>query len=312
MSSKKIQIVIKNNNETPQIVIRDGDIPCEVKPKVKINILTKKSSSFILKNKNSDDEKFNHNDSDDDDKFNQDDNSSIDDNDIEYPNIPSDIDVYEVATKFTPSGWETEFKAKDKELKIISKNLIKASEDVEYTPSNQNIFRAFYLTPKSRVRVVIIGQDPYPAAGVANGLAFSVEEGNPIPASLRNIYKEIANCIPNYEIPDSGNLDHWAKQGVFLINTCLTCPIGDAAGHSKFNIWMSFIVPILEAIGKANRDCYYLLWGKTAQQCMSYIKGRKDRILIASHPSPLSASRGFFGCGHFKIVNSMLNPPIKW
>jgi uracil-DNA glycosylase len=126
------------------------------------------------------------------------------------------------------------------------------------------------------------------------------------------MYKEIAASCKGYKIPDDGCLDHWAKQGVFLINTCLTCPVGNAGGHSKFNIWIPFISSVLKLIGETNKECFYMLWGKTAQECKSYISGKADRILCTSHPSPLSASRGFMGCGHFAAVNKKLIPPIKW
>jgi uracil-DNA glycosylase len=228
--------------------------------------------------------------------------------------IPDDITIYEVASKYPPVGWKEHFKTKDSELKRVSNLIDKSRRDTgdEITPPNNCIFRAFQLTPLSTVRVVIIGQDPYPAAGVATGLAFSTHPFSPVPASLKNIYKEIAASCKGFEIPDHGCLDGWAKQGVFLINTCLTCPVGKAGGHSKYNIWIPFISSVLKLIGETNKDCFYMLWGKPAQECKQYIKGKEDRILCTSHPSPLSASRGFLGCGHFALVNKKLVPPIKW
>lgn len=228
--------------------------------------------------------------------------------------IPDDITIYEVAKQYPPTGWKEHFRTKDNELKRVSNLIEKSRKDTgdEITPPNNCIFRAFQLTPLSMVRVVIIGQDPYPAAGVATGLAFSTHPFSPVPASLKNIYKEIASSCKGFVTPDSGCLDHWAKQGVFLINTCLTCPVGKAGGHSKYNIWIPFISSVLKLIGETNKDCFYMLWGKPAQECKQYIKAKEDRILSTSHPSPLSASRGFLGCGHFALINKKLVPPIKW
>ena len=231
----------------------------------------------------------------------------------EIMDIPEDISIYEVATNYYPAAWKEHFLSKSKELKVVSDLIAKreALGDI-ITPCKSNIFKAFHLTRPDRIRVVIIGQDPYPGAGVATGLAFSTHPGNSVPASLKNIFKEIKNSYPDYKIPSSGCLDHWAKQGVFLINTCLTCPVGNAGGHSKFNIWIPFIAATLKLVGKLNPDCYYLLWGKTAQECKRYITGKESNILFSSHPSPLSVFRGFDGCGHFKTVNKGLKVPIKW
>jgi uracil-DNA glycosylase len=231
---------------------------------------------------------------------------------VEYPEIPEDISVYEVAKKYTPVGWVDEFETRDKELKNVSDLLEMKCLNETYSPGNLNIFRAFHLTPLSSVRVVILGQDPYPTQGVADGLAFSTSPGEGVPGSLRNIYKEINKSYPKWEIPSSGNLEHWARQGVLLLNTCLTCPLGNSSGHSKYNIWIPFVSYILKRIGKVNKDCFYLLWGKKAQECSQYITGRPERILESSHPSPNSVFRGFSGCGHFRAVNTLLNPPIKW
>lgn len=231
----------------------------------------------------------------------------------EMIDIPEDISIYEVATQYYPEAWKEHFLSKSKELKVVSDLIIKREVlgDI-ITPCKSNIFRSFHLTKPNKIKVVIIGQDPYPAPGVATGLAFSTHPGNTVPASLKNMFKEIKNSYPDYKIPTSGCLDHWAEQGVFLINTCLTCPVGNAGGHSKFNIWIPFIAATLKLVGKLNPDCYYLLWGKTAQECKRYITGKESNILFSSHPSPLSVYRGFDGCGHFKTVNKGLKVPIKW
>ena len=226
-------------------------------------------------------------------------------NDRVYPTIPENYDIFDIATKCIPEGWEDEFNSKKAELKVVSNLILKSSDDEEIAPSNKNIFRAFYLTRKQDVRVIIVGQDPYPTPGDANGLAFSVNDGQRIPPSLRNIFKEICNCYPEecdtpFIMPDSGNLEKWAsREGVFLINSCLTVPLGNAGGHTKpANIWLPFISHILESVTKANKNIFVLLWGKNAQAMLPYIKSKKDRILQAAHPSPLSATKGFFGCNH--------------
>jgi uracil-DNA glycosylase len=228
----------------------------------------------------------------------------------EEKEIPEDISIYEVAINYAPPTWKEHFESKKKEIKVVSDLLAKRALSGEvHTPCNSNIFRAFHLTKPNNIKVVIVGQDPYPGAGIADGLSFSSQN---IPASLKNIFKEINNSYPNTPPPTDGRLDRWAKQGVFLINTCLTCPVGNAGGHSKFNIWIPFIAATLKLVGKLNPDCYYLLWGKTAQECKQYISGKADKILMSSHPSPLSATRGFLGCGHFEMVNKGLTVPIKW
>lgn len=238
--------------------------------------------------------------------------TEVDETVYTMPEIPEDISIYETAMNYIPVGWEKQFEEREKEFKVVS-DLLKAREKMEtYTPSNSIIFRPFHLLPLKNVRVVIIGQDPYPTPGQADGLAFSSNDGFGIPAPLRNIYKEIGNSIKNYEIPQNANLEHWAKQGVLLINMCLTTPLGKTGVHSKFGIWTPFISSILKAVSKSNKDCYYLLWGKQVAGCSAYIKCRPERLLMTSHPSPLSANRGFFGCNHFKIVNENLSPKIKW
>ena len=225
------------------------------------------------------------------------------------PEILDGVDIYTMAKDYTPVGWSEVFIEKLPEIKYVS-NLLKTRNE-EITPDISDIFNAFYLTPLAEVRVVILGMDPYPTPGVATGLAFSCNTG--VPPSLRNIYKEIANCYPeNYVIPSTGNLEHWASQGVFLLNACLTCKVGQSNSHAKFSIWTPFVSHVLKAIGSLNKNCFYLLWGKQAQTYKQYIRAANGRILEAAHPSPLSANRGFFGCSHFKLVNDELKPPIVW
>jgi uracil-DNA glycosylase len=192
--------------------------------------------------------------------------------------------------------------------------------DVCFLPDKNDLFRAFELTPLESVRVVIIGQDPYPkilsnGRPRAKGLSFSVDERDIIPSSLKNIFKEIATDYPNWIRPSHGNLTKWAEQGVLMLNVCLTCPPGEPGKHSKYMLWMPFILKILADIDKVRPNCIYVMWGKQSQKIESYL-GKKSVKLTAAHPSGLSASRGFYGCGHFKEINDYLlkigEKEIEW
>ena len=170
-------------------------------------------------------------------------------------------------------------------------------------PSLQNIFKAFELCTYHETKVVIFGQDPYFQEGLANGLAFSVNKDNPIPASLKNIYKEIKNDIGVLHNKD-GSLEAWALQGVLLLNSCLTVEVSKPGSHLEIG-WDNFIKEIIFLLNKKN-NLVFLLWGKNAQKYIKYIDSKSHLILTAAHPSPLSAYRGFFGCGHFSQCNDYL------
>ena len=172
-------------------------------------------------------------------------------------------------------------------------------------PEKNNIFNALKLTPPDKVKVVILGQDPYINPGEACGLAFSVGQGIKIPPSLKNIYKELHNDI-EINIPKSGNLISWAVQGVLLLNTVLTVESGKSNSHSKKG-WEKFTDYIIKHLGEKEDYMVFILWGKNAQSKEELIiNSNKHLILKAPHPSPLSASTGFFGCGHFSQVNKFL------
>lgn len=171
-------------------------------------------------------------------------------------------------------------------------------------PPKKEIYNAFTLTPFEEVKVVILGQDPYHEKGQAMGLSFSVPDEVPIPRSLQNIYKEI-KAEYGYDIPKTGNLTGWAKQGVLLLNSVLTVREGEAASHQKKG-WETFTDEILKAIDQKDSPVVYMLWGNFARSKKFLIKGENHLILEAAHPSPLSASRGFFGCNHFKLCNKFL------
>ncbi|MCR5027379.1 MAG: uracil-DNA glycosylase [Methanobrevibacter sp.] len=181
--------------------------------------------------------------------------------------------------------------------------------DVEYKtktiyPPYEEIYNAFKLTPPENVKVVILGQDPYHEEGQAHGLAFSTPDGRPIPRSLKNIFKEISEEY-DYPIPDSGCLENWARQGVFLLNTVLTVQEGNANSHSKCG-WQIFTNKVIEILNLQNQPIVFLLWGKQAEKKKELITNPNHLVLITSHPSPFSARRGFFGSNHFKLANEFL------
>jgi uracil-DNA glycosylase len=181
-------------------------------------------------------------------------------------------------------------------------------------PKGENIFAAFNNTPFENVKVVILGQDPYHGAGQAHGLAFSVNEGVPHPPSLQNIFKELRDDI-GCEIPKSGNLMKWAKEGVFLLNTVLTVRATEAASH-KNRGWEIFTDSVIRALSDQKESLVFILWGSPAGAKASLIDARKHLVLKAPHPSPLSSYRGFFGSKPFSKTNEFLKSkaisPIQW
>jgi uracil-DNA glycosylase len=185
---------------------------------------------------------------------------------------------------------------------------------VIYPPSVE-VFSAFELTPLADVRVVIIGQDPYHGPNQAHGLSFSVLPDVKVPPSLVNIYKELKRDIPEFDVPVHGCLKSWAVQGVLLLNTVLTVEQGKAHSHAKTG-WEQFTDRVIGHINTHCRGVIFLLWGAHAQKKGSMIDRDRHLILTAAHPSPLSAYRGFLGCGHFSQVNHYLaskgKPPINW
>ncbi|MBY7732532.1 uracil-DNA glycosylase [Vibrio splendidus] len=182
-------------------------------------------------------------------------------------------------------------------------------------PPQEQVFSAFDMTPFESVRVVILGQDPYHGANQAHGLAFSVLPGVKIPPSLRNMYKELAQDIEGFEIPSHGYLDTWASQGVLMLNTVLTVEEAKAHSHAKCG-WETFTDAIIAELNQRSEPIIFLLWGAHAQKKGQAIDADKHHVLVAPHPSPLSARRGFFGCKHFSMTNELLSSikqqPIDW
>ena len=181
-------------------------------------------------------------------------------------------------------------------------------------PPAASIFRAFDLCPFPSVRVVIIGQDPYHEPGQAQGLCFSVGEGVPVPPSLENIYKELHRDLGK-PIPASGNLIRWAEQGVLLLNATLTVEAHRAGSHQNKG-WEELTDAAIAALNRQRDNLVFMLWGSYAQRKGQYIDRKRHLVLTAPHPSPLSAYRGFMGCGHFSAANRYLTahhqPPIDW
>jgi uracil-DNA glycosylase len=182
-------------------------------------------------------------------------------------------------------------------------------------PKKEDVFNAFNVCALSNVRVVILGQDPYPTRGHAHGLSFSVqEEVKPFPKSLKNIFKELERdlAIP---FPENGNLLRWANQGVLLLNATLTVREGKPESHANKG-WEKFTDFVLQKLMSERRNVVYLLWGSKAQSKADFINSNDNLVLKAPHPSPLSAHRGFFGCKHFSLANEYLKETggevIQW
>ena len=207
---------------------------------------------------------------------------------------------------------ENEFK-KDYFLSL-KKFLIEEKKQHIIYPPGKLIFNAFNTTPFDKVKVVILGQDPYHGPGQAHGLCFSVPDGVKFPPSLRNIYKELSNDI-GINIPKSGNLTKWAEQGVLLINATLTVRQAQAGSHQKKG-WEIFTDAVIKAVSDRKENVVFILWGNYAQSKEKLIDSSKHFIIKSVHPSPLSASRGFFGSKPFSKTNNYLQSkglePINW
>lgn len=218
-----------------------------------------------------------------------------------------------------PNGWkDCLLPCRDKLLELSG-----ALSTKEFLPAKENIWRALELTPFDSIKVVILGQDPYPTVGNAHGLAFSVmPDVRPIPASLKNIYKELASDVgfsqgsqrDCFVAPAHGNLESWAKQGVLLLNTVLTVEAGAPQSHSKIG-WEEVTDQIIRSIAATSQNVVFVLWGKSAQAKKKllglYLEKNKHRVFESAHPSPLSASKGFFGSKPFSTINGWLQEMSK-
>lgn len=184
-----------------------------------------------------------------------------------------------------------------------------------FYPQNKDIFNAFNYTPFDKVKVVILGQDPYHGQGQAHGLSFSVQKGIIVPPSLKNIYKELATEFIDYKIPHHGDLTAWAEQGVLLLNATLTVRAQEPGSHQKRG-WETFTDFVIAELSKQCEGLVFILWGKYAQQKESLIDTNKHHVLKSAHPSPFSAYNGFFGSKPFSKTNEILEKqgltPINW
>lgn len=199
-------------------------------------------------------------------------------------------------------------------LKLQTEIALKRKVEAVY-PAAQHTFRAFQRLNPNSVKIAILGQDPYHANGQAHGLAFSVPKGTKAPPSLRNIFREAQNDTGG-SIPDDGNLEFWEQQGVLLLNTILTVTEGKPLSHKNLG-WEHFTAAAMQYLDTFRQPMVFLLWGDKAILWEKYITARNDRLILkTAHPSPLSAYRGFFGCGHFGAANRFLKShgagPVLW
>ena len=228
---------------------------------------------------------------------------------------------------YVPSGWEAFFRryvwdnikneAPSPETERLFEFVRRAYREGEVYPPPEHLLRAFHEVPFERVRVVILGQDPYHEPGQAHGLSFSVPAGIKLPPSLRNIYKELCTDLGLVEAqtPSSGDLSHWAKQGVLLLNSVLTVPRGMAAGHRGCG-WETITDAVLRELNDAPFPVAFILWGKDARSKKRFLTNPDHLVLESEHPSPLSAWRGFFGSKPFSATNAYLREhgcdEIRW
>lgn len=223
-------------------------------------------------------------------------------------------DLYVQGTTQPPIGWETCFNKAGPSLWEIWGNL---KDKDNYLPRPEDVFRAFRMIRPEEIKVVIFGQDPYHQVINGNpratGLAFSQHRWDGVSVSLNNIYKEIKNSYPDFVIPKHGDLSDWCKQGVMLLNTCLTVTQDKAGSHGK--IWFGFINLVIQYITEKSPNTVFVMWGNSAQK-LSEMISTKNLQLTAAHPSGFSAHRGFFGCDFARKINDYLVSknitPINW
>lgn len=237
--------------------------------------------------------------------------------------VDNNWSIYKVAKERTPVTWEDVFNTATLELKDIS-DILENDEKINgpFLPYKKDIFSAFEKTKLHDVSVVIFGQDPYPQMINVNnkilpravGMSYSVRKGDIIPTALKNIYKELYNSIENFVVPEHGDLTKWARQGILLLNTCLTINPKEQhkTSHVKSGIWMDFITVVIKSIISINPYTVFVLWGRESQKLTTML-GDRSIILTAPHPT---MQNGFLGCNHFNIINDELEKqgrtPIDW
>ena len=217
-----------------------------------------------------------------------------------------------------PGSWQAalEYHTSGAGYRNLTEKIAKERETQTVFPAGNDVFRALSLTDLSKVKVVILGQDPYHDAGQAHGLAFSVPEGVKLPPSLRNIYKELAEEYNLLLVPENGDLTHWAEQGVLLLNTVLTVRAHQANSHAGLG-WEDFTDEVIRVVNEyADPGVVFILWGNPAQKKRKFIDENRHHVLCSAHPSPLSAYRGFFGSNIFRKTNELLEhsgkKAIEW
>ena len=211
----------------------------------------------------------------------------------------AEVRIHESWKKLLAEEFEEDYFAQIKSFIIQQKN-----QGKKVYPPGKEIFQAFDRTPFGNVKAVIIGQDPYHGQGQAHGLCFSVRKGVTIPPSLKNIYQEQKIDL-GIDQPGHGELNHWADQGVLMLNAILTVNASEPASHCKAG-WEQFTDAVIKKVSDEKHGIVFLLWGRFAQEKASLIDPLKHHILKAAHPSPFSAHNGFFGCKHFSKANSLL------
>ena len=210
----------------------------------------------------------------------------------EKEKVTNDWSIERVANEYTPYNWEAVFESAKNELKDISDILEEDRPNGRRLPNNCDLFRIFHMVPLHKVRVVVLGQDPYfsvlaDGTPQATGMAFSVPRNAPIPSSLKNIYKELKNTVAGFVMPNHGDLTCWAlHQGIFLLNTCLTVRQGEAGSHKQ--LFDGFIKKVITAILDKNPKTIFVLWGKQAENTIKKMVGSRATTLVAAHPSGLS------------------------
>lgn len=235
------------------------------------------------------------------------------------PSIDQSYTVYRIATECPPYTWEEVFQAALPELKDISDILVEdAKVHGMFFPLMKNLFRAFELTRLDEVKIILLGQDPYHQilpSGLprAQGVSFSVSPSDNIPSSLKNMFLELEKTVAGFRMPYHGDLTTWARRGVLLLNSCLTVRCAQANSHKE--LWMGFIVKVIDAVIKRCPHTVFILLGKEAQKILEYVPD-KCPIVTAAHPSGLSARRGFFGSDVFNKANAHLIAkciePVDW
>lgn len=217
------------------------------------------------------------------------------------------MEIYTYIKENTPPYWKHVIDVSDENIKHACKMIERT--DTMYYPPKEKIFRAIQETPLPKVKVIIVGQDPY-YGGQACGLSFSTEKGFPIQPSLKKIYEEIKSCYPDFVVPLHGDISSWCSQGVLLLNMCLTVKPNQAKSHR--GIWSGFIFHVLRAVFAQNPRCIVCMWGKEAQKLADNLPETCHK-LTAGHPSPLNSGRGepFTGCKHFLKINEILEKEGK-